>query len=78
MCKKMAMEDGCNVFFFHDLAVKILLKFDPKIAKLVKFTLFKQIQNFLNFFVTNGKISPEKKTLDGRLKNWAGEHEGGR
>ncbi len=36
---------------------------------LVKFTLFKKIQFFLNFFVTNGKISPEKKTLDGRLKN---------
>jgi hypothetical protein len=38
------MEDGHNTFFFsfffHFLGVKFLLKFDPKIEKLVKFTIF--------------------------------------
>ncbi len=40
MCsEKMAVEDGCKVFFSHFLGIKILENFDPQREKLDEFTL---------------------------------------
>ncbi len=69
--EKMVMEDGCNVFFFHFLGIKILVKFDPEIEKLVEFTL-ENLQNskFSQFLCRKMvKFRQDKKPLDGRLKN---------
>jgi hypothetical protein len=69
--EKMVMEDGCNVFFFHFLGIKILVKFDPEIAKLVNLHLKNKKNSKFSQFLCRKMVKScqDKKPLDGRLKN---------
>jgi hypothetical protein len=62
--EKMVMEDGCNVFFFHFLGIKILVKFDPEIEKLVEFSLEKLKFSKFSQFLCRKKVFflPGQKT----------------
>jgi hypothetical protein len=52
----------CEQFFFHFLSIKILVKFDPKLTKLIEFRLWKtKISIFFSISLSkNGEILPQK------------------